>query len=702
MSKHFFTLSLLCCAQFLFAQVSTFIHLDQFGYWPDAEKVAVLSDPQVGFNAADSYSPASTLELRSASTDNVIYSGSPQAFNGGQTDASSGDRGWWFDFSSVSTPGSYYVYDPINDERSAFFEIRDNPYHDILVAAGRMYFYNRCNAPKAAPYAEANWTDGNNFLNPLQDANCRYIFDPGNAALEKDLRGGWFDAGDYNKYVTFTEETLHNLLAAYEENPGAFGDNWNIPESGNGIPDLLDEIKWELDWMLKMINSDGSAHIKMGSQNFSENSASPPSNNFDQRFYGPTCSSASAASASVLSHAALVLQGIEGLAGYAATLSDNAVRTFAYALDRFESGTLETNCDDGSIIAGDADRNEQQQLESLLAASFYLRALTAEGNYEQFFLEQYANTTPMINNFWGGDQLFVQDALINYLQLNSGSPTVQQAIQSSVSNAVNNNWNGFFGWTENDLYRSFAPNWTYNWGSNRPKANYGSLNFQMIANQLGNNPATLERKATEHLHYFHGVNPLGMVMLSNMYSYGGDRCVNEIYHAWFADGTEYDHALNSPKGPAPGFVTGGPNAAFSVTTLSPPANQPDQKSYLDFNDSWPNSSWEITEPAIYYQASYIRFLAHFVEGEEIVNTENEPTATIVSTFPNPTGGQTQLKVPSGSYQLRIMDLQGRTLQQYEWQSGTPVDLQQLPAGTYVVEATSEDQSAVYQVKVAKQ
>ncbi|MEL6659117.1 MAG: cellulase N-terminal Ig-like domain-containing protein, partial [Bacteroidota bacterium] len=119
MSKHFFTLSLLCCAQFLLAQVSPFIHLDQFGYWPDAEKVAVLSDPQVGFNAADSYSPASTLELRSASTDNVIYSGSPQTFNGGQTDASSGDRGWWFDFSSVSTPGSYYVYDPINDERSA-------------------------------------------------------------------------------------------------------------------------------------------------------------------------------------------------------------------------------------------------------------------------------------------------------------------------------------------------------------------------------------------------------------------------------------------------------------------------------------------------------------------------------------------------------------------------------------------------------
>lgn len=85
------------------------------------------------------------------------------------------------------------------------------------------------------------------------------------------MRGGWFDAGDYNKYVIFIELVFYNLLIVYEENVVVFGDNWNIFESGNGIFDLFDEVKWELDWLLKMINDDGSVYIKMGSFNYSDN-----------------------------------------------------------------------------------------------------------------------------------------------------------------------------------------------------------------------------------------------------------------------------------------------------------------------------------------------------------------------------------------------------------------------------------------------
>ena len=138
-----------------------------------------------------------------------------------------------------------------------------------------------------------------NFTNPLQDADCRYVYDAENAALEKDLTGGWFDAGDYNKYVTFAHTAVHDLLWAYRNNPDVFGDNWNIPESGNGIPDILDEIKWETDWLLKMANPDGSVIIKMGSIDYDDNSNAPPSANTDRRYYGPTCTSASIATASL-------------------------------------------------------------------------------------------------------------------------------------------------------------------------------------------------------------------------------------------------------------------------------------------------------------------------------------------------------------------------------------------------------------------
>jgi len=81
-----------------------------------------------------------------------------------------------------------------------------------------------------------------------------YVLTPNDASTAKDLNGGWFDAGDYNKYITFANRPIHDMLWAYQENPDVFGDNWNIPESANGIPDVLDEIKWELDWMFKMNN----------------------------------------------------------------------------------------------------------------------------------------------------------------------------------------------------------------------------------------------------------------------------------------------------------------------------------------------------------------------------------------------------------------------------------------------------------------
>ena len=100
---------------------SAFLHVDQFGYLPDAEKVLVVSDPQEGFNAADDYTPGPVLEVRDADTDALVYSGAPEVWNGGQTDPQSGDRGWWFDFSSVTAPGSYVVVDPSTGARSARF-----------------------------------------------------------------------------------------------------------------------------------------------------------------------------------------------------------------------------------------------------------------------------------------------------------------------------------------------------------------------------------------------------------------------------------------------------------------------------------------------------------------------------------------------------------------------------------------------------
>ncbi|MFK7775774.1 MAG: glycoside hydrolase family 9 protein [Saprospiraceae bacterium] len=589
---------------------SDFIHVDQFGYLENAEKVAVISNPQVGFNAGQNFTPSATLQLIDASNDVVVFSGASSIWNNGATHTQSGDQGWWFDFSSVTTLGEYFIYDPIQEVRSPTFKINDNVYGDVLKAAVKMFYYNRCNATKVAPYAGANWTDGMNFMNNLQDGNCRYVGDQGNASLEKDLSGGWFDAGDYNKYVTFTFSTVHDLLWAYQENPIIFGDDWGIPESGNGIPDILDEVKWELDWLLKMTNVDGSVHIKMGSISYNVNIAAPPSANTGPRYYGPTCTSASISNAGVFAHAAKVFSAFSTTSAFATTLENEAISTWDYALPFLNNNTLEINCDDGTITAGDADWSAEEQKENAVAAAAYLFDLTNDNSYSQYLITNINDTEPMANDYWGGSKIPIHDALLNYMNNPNANSTTVSSIITSFAMAANNNWEDYHGFSSADLYRSFMPDYSYHWGSNRPKANYGILNLQLSKNNLNvSSVPNYKKKTAQQLHYFHGVNPMGLVYLSNMYDFGGDRCVNEVYHTWFYDGTDWDNALTSLYGPAPGFVPGGANKDFTVTTITPPYGQPTQKSYLEFNSGFPTNSWEITEPGIYYQAAYIRLLA---------------------------------------------------------------------------------------------
>lgn len=103
-------------------------------------------------------------------------------------------------------------------------------------------------------------------------------------------------------------------------------------------------------------------------------------------------------------------------------------------------------------------------------------------------------------------------------------------------------------------------------------------------------------------------------MLTNMYDYGAENSATEMYHIWFGDGTPWDNALESTYGPPPGYLTGGVNQYYAPEAGedNPLKGQPIQKWYRDWNTSWPENSREITEPAIYYQAVYVRLLSRFM------------------------------------------------------------------------------------------
>ena len=594
------------------AQVRFNHHLlvDQFGYRPNDPKVAVVREARVGYDAIDKFTPGSTYRVRNVEDGRVVFSGTLTPWMQGSTQASSGDHGWWFDFSSVTTPGTYFVDDEQLNLRSATFRIDEHVYANILKAAMRMYFYQRSGFAKKKPYAADCWTDEAAYLGPDQDGQAHDITDRNNRSKVRNLSGGWFDAGDTNKYVTFAAQPVHQLLSAYQENPAAFGDDFNIPESGNAVPDVLDEVKWETDWLKKMQNPDGSAALKVGSTGYPQ--AAPPSSDSSPRFYIPSCTSATIATAGMLAHASLVFGRIAPLAGESAELKSRAVS----AWNNYQKRAKQTHCDNGEIKAGNADWSEADQNGAAVVAAVYLFAVTDTPTYDGYIKAHYKETKPYNDFGWSRYNPEQGDALLFYTTLPHADAQLKQTILADKLRDVKAG-NQVYGFNPDaDLYRAFLPDEQYHWGSNHPRAQYGNTNLDVVSYNLdATNSASYQNRAEEILHYFHGVNPFAMVYLSNMYSYGATRSANEIYHSWFWHGTRWSDALKSQCGPAPGYVPGGPNAKAGEQvphTLMPPAGQPPQKSYRDWNVGYPESSWVVTEPGIYYQSGYVKLLSKFV------------------------------------------------------------------------------------------
>lgn len=592
------------------SQPKIHIMVDQFGYRPLDKKVAVIVEPKQGFNAGNSFIPGDTYQVKDAKTGKVVYSGKITQWQKGKVDPLSGDRAWWFDFSSLKTPGSYIIFDAKNNNKSFQFEIKHDAYRKVLKAAMRMFFYQRSGFAKKPPYAEPKWTDDAAFIGLGQDKQARFVDDKNNPATARDVSGGWFDAGDTNKYVTFAIQPVNQLLAAYRENPRIWTDDFNIPESGNGIPDVLDEIKFELDWLKRMQDNDGGAFIKVGTLDF--NHADKPSKDKRPRYYGPKCSSSTIATSSMFAHAAIVMRDIPRLKPYAEDLLSRSKKAWEW----FNKNPKKDDCDTQEIKSGDADQPEDVQIANSAVAAIYLFAATKEQKYTEYLRQNIEKLRPFRDdsgNVWSAYDPIQGEALLFYTTLpNADKGLKQQILEKFKSRVVDNR--SIYGFNDsNDPYRAYMPDDQYHWGSNQIKANIGNTNYDVTLYRIDpTNAQSYKTRALDHLHYFHGVNPLGIVYLTNMYSNGAEFSANEMYHEWFGDGI-YSHALKSPSGPAPGYLTGGPNKNY--TGALPLKQQPPMKAYSDVNNSQGSpkniNSWEITEPGIYYQSTYIKLLARF-------------------------------------------------------------------------------------------
>ena len=573
------------------------IVVDQFGYLPDQQKVAVLRDPVTGFDAAESYAPGPVIEVVDTDSGRVAFAGTPAAWDDGQVDASSGDRAWWFDFSALRRPGRYQLVDPSKNVHSAPFIIGQNVYKPVLVQAVRMLFYQRAGYPKQAQYAGAKWADAASHQGPLQDRHARFYATPGDAASERDLHGGWFDAGDFNRCAPWAGHDIVALLNAYRERPAIWGDDYGIPESGDGIPDLLNEVKWELDWLVRMQNADGSVLSLTASA-----LGSPPSSATGQSVYGKASSFATSSAAAAYALAAKVYGADPRFAGYAKDLAARAAKAWDWDQANPNVAFREASADHGRIrlAANLIETDDAGRAADRLAAAAYLYDLTGEAKYRDY-VDAHRDDA-------GASDFYALTAMLVY----AGAPGATPRAVAAVRDAFKRGNDALLAQAR-DPYRAFVPG--YWWGSNWTKGEFGLLYAE--AGDLAG--------AAGYVHYLHGVNPLGKVYLSNMAAFGATNSVDRFFHSWFAADTRWSSVRDSSDGPPPGYLVGGPNAAYNweadcpalnpacgAAPPSPPSGQPPQKSYSDFNDSWPLDSWSVTEPDILYQTAYIRLLSKFV------------------------------------------------------------------------------------------
>lgn len=218
------------------------INLNQVGYRPNDYKSAIFRDSSLD----------TKFDVVNVETGKVVYTGDVV---GSVYTASAWETVAYGDFSALKEPGTYKVV-ASNSGESYEFVIADDVYDNVFDDIVKMLYLQRCGSELKEKHA-------GDFAHAACHTQKATIY---GTSEKKDVSGGWHDAGDYGRYVVSGAKAVADILLAYEEYGSVFGDKAGIPESGNGIPDILDEARYELEWLLKMQdhNSGGVYHKVTG------------------------------------------------------------------------------------------------------------------------------------------------------------------------------------------------------------------------------------------------------------------------------------------------------------------------------------------------------------------------------------------------------------------------------------------------------
>ena len=297
------------------------IKVDTVGYAPEWKKVAVVALP-----VTSSAGGGVHFHVLNESKE-VVWQPEAADLRPTGLDVSSGDRCTQVDFSGLTLPGRYVAVVEFPQEtsgascdnfppdprwlRSAPFEIKAQPYAQALVASQKMFYYQRTRTALKEPYTlwDADDDDYTRATASHADDNVGWLLDTYPKKVKRlKLQKGWHDAGNFDMYIPSTAPAVQTLLWAYELNPKAFGDANNIPESGNGIPDVLDECTWGLDWMLGLQTDDGSFRAREAVMTLGEVQPGPADHDHSTRWVSGIGSASTAKACAAFAQASRVFK----------------------------------------------------------------------------------------------------------------------------------------------------------------------------------------------------------------------------------------------------------------------------------------------------------------------------------------------------------------------------------------------------------
>ncbi len=290
------------------------IHVNGIGFAPGARKRATVVG---GFSGASGFS--------------VVDEGGAIAFKG-RLDEAPGLPGLdapvrHADFSPLAKSGTYSVRVDGNRLESPSFRVAEDVYERSLELAMIGFYGQRCGVAVEFEH------EGKRYAKPpchLGDGLLDY-FDPARLGESRDGAGGWHDAGDYGKYAVNAAFATGIMLRAWERFPAPLGRlSLPIPESGGALPDYLAEIKFNLDWILRMQFPDGRVSHKLTRTEFEP--MCMPQDDTAQRYYAPWGTDATNCLCAVASQASRVFRPFDP--AYADRCLEAAHRAMAFLRSR--------------------------------------------------------------------------------------------------------------------------------------------------------------------------------------------------------------------------------------------------------------------------------------------------------------------------------------------------------------------------------